>query len=122
MREHGLRPETRVLSYARGTERHPEVSAHLQLADDAETVHLRRLRLGDDRPLALEDAWLPTALVPQLDRDSAEGSLYELLESLDLLPTEGVEVVTAALPNHEEIAVLEIAAAYPVLRLSRTAV
>ncbi|HET8868220.1 MAG TPA: GntR family transcriptional regulator [Agrococcus sp.] len=122
VREHGLRPETRVLSYARGTERPPEVSAHLQLADDAETVHLRRLRLGDDRPLALEDAWLPTALVPQLDRDAAEGSLYELLESLDLLPTEGVEVVTAALPNPEEIAVLEIAAAYPVLRLSRTAV
>ncbi|MCH1881652.1 GntR family transcriptional regulator [Agrococcus sp. ARC_14] len=122
VREHGLRPETRLLSYARGTERPAEVSAHLRLADDAETVHLRRLRLGDDRPLALEDAWLPTALVPQLDREAAEGSLYELLEALDLLPTEGVEVVTAALPNAEEIAVLEIAPTYPVLRLSRTAV
>lgn len=122
VREHGLRPETRLLSYARGTERPEEVTSHLRLSDDAETVHLRRLRLGDDRPLALEDAWLPTALVPQLDRDAAEGSLYELLESLDLLPTEGVEVVTAALPNAEEIAVLEIAPTYPVLRLTRTAV
>ncbi|WP_186808195.1 GntR family transcriptional regulator [Agrococcus baldri] len=121
VREHGLRPETRVLSYARGTERPAEVSAQLQLDDGAETVHLRRLRLGDDRPLALEDAWLPTMLVPQLDREAAEGSLYELLESLELLPTEGVEVVTAALPNAEEIAMLGIAATYPVLRLTRTA-
>lgn len=122
VREHGMRPETRVLSYVRSTERPAEVSAHLQLDDDAETVHLRRLRLGDDRPLALEDAWLPVDLVPQLDREAAEGSLYELLERLDLLPTEGVEVVTAALPSAEEIAVLEIAPTYPVLRLSRTAV
>lgn len=122
VREHGLQPETRVLSYARGTQRPPEVSVQLQLADDAETVHLRRLRLGDDRPLALEDAWLPTALVPQLDREAAEGSLYELLDALDLLPTEGVEVVTAALPSAEEIALLEIAPTYPVLRLSRTAI
>lgn len=122
VREHGLRPETRVLSYARGTERPAEVSAHLQLDDDAETVHLRRLRLGDDRPLALEDAWLPTALVPQLDRQAAEGSLYELLEALDLLPTEGIEVVTATLPSAEEVDLLEIAATYPVLRLTRTAV
>ncbi|WP_175414259.1 GntR family transcriptional regulator [Agrococcus sp. SGAir0287] len=122
VREHGMRPETRVLSYARSTERPAEVSAHLGLDDDAETVHLRRLRLGDDRPLALEDAWLPVALVPQLDRHAAEGSLYELLERLDLLPTEGVEVVTAALPSPEEVEVLEIAPTYPVLRLSRTAV
>ena len=71
---------------------------------------------------ALEDAWLPVALVPQLDREAAEGSLYELLERLDLLPTEGVEVVTAALPSAEEVEMLEIAPTYPVLRLSRTAV
>ena len=122
VREHGMAPETRVLSYARSIERPTEVSEHLQVPADAETVHLRRLRLGDDRPLALEDAWLPVALVPNLDRDAAEGSLYELLERLDLLPTEGVEVVTAALPTPEEVAVLEIAPTYPVLRLTRTAV
>lgn len=122
VREHGLRPETRVLSYARSTDRPAEVSAHLQLADDAETVHLRRLRLGDDVPLALEDAWLPVALVPGLDRQAAAGSLYELLESLDLLPTEGTEVVTASLPDAEEIEQLRIAPTFPVLRLTRTAV
>lgn len=52
VREHGLRPETRVLSYARGTERPSEVSAHLQLDDNAETVHLREPVEGRVVPLA----------------------------------------------------------------------
>lgn len=122
VREHGMRAETRVLSFVRSTERPAEVEEHLQLPPDAETIHLRRLRLGDDRPLALEDEWLPAALVPQLDEETAKGSLYEMLETLDLLPTEGVEVVTATLPSPEEIEVLGIAASYPVLRLTRAAI
>jgi len=119
VREHGMRPETKVLLLEHGLDRPAEVSDYLALEPTVETLHVRRLRLGDDRPLALENEWFPAALVPGLDRTAAEGSLFELLERLDLTPTEGVETVTAAMPTSEEVEWLDIAPTYPVLRLSR---
>lgn len=48
--------------------------------EDGPQVHLRRLRLIDGVPVAVEDAWLPRALFPDLGpADFNDGSLYALL-------------------------------------------
>ncbi|MGO1848085.1 MAG: GntR family transcriptional regulator [Microbacteriaceae bacterium] len=121
VREHGLQPSSRLLHLADDTERPREVGSWFGLADDEPLVHLRRIRLGDDHPLALEETWLSPDLVPDLDRDLAIGSLYDLFAQRELRPTDGVELVTASLPNQAEIDGLGISTTLPVLRLTRQA-
>jgi len=121
VREHGMHPDSDVLHLARDTERPPEVSRHLGIGDDVPVMHLRRVRLGDDQPLALEETWLSPELIPELDELTAAGSLYELFAGRDLAPTDGVELVTAGLPNADEIEALDLTPALPVLRLVRKA-
>lgn len=83
--------------------------------------HLRRLRIGDDVPLALESAWFRAELVEELGPEEATGSLYGFLERRDLLPDHGYETVTAGLPGPEECRLLALAPGRPVLRLERRA-
>ncbi len=55
-------------------------SAALGLASGTPLVHLRRLRLADDEPLALDEAWLPEQLTRQLlDADFSHTALYSEL-------------------------------------------
>ncbi len=49
----------------------------LGLAADTELVHLARLRLADDEPLTLDEAWLPAHLArPLLEADFSHTALY----------------------------------------------
>lgn len=121
VREHGMTPTSRVLHLAKDTARPHEAGAHLGVGDDVPVTHLRRIRLGDGRPLALEETWLSPTLLPELDEPTAAGSLYELFDGLGLAPTDGVELVTASLPNDTEVTALDLAPALPVLRLTRKA-
>lgn len=121
VREHGMEPSTRVLSLTHDTVRPPAASRHLRLPDDEPALHIRRLRLGDDRPLALEEVWFPVAVLPDVDERAVRGSLYDLLAERGLRPSEGVERVTAALPDADEVELLGIGPSSPVLRLTRTA-
>ncbi len=121
VREHGMAPTSRMLHLARDTDRPPEAGAHLGVDDDVPVTHLRRIRLGDGRPLALEETWLSPTLLPDLDEEQAAGSLYQLYAGLGLAPTDGLELVTAALPDDDEIEALALSPAMPVLRLTRSA-
>lgn len=100
----------------------PEAVAEVLGLDPGQPVrHLRRLRIGDEVPLALESAWFPAGLAEELGSEEATGSLYGYLERRGLLPDHGHEAVTAGLPDPEECALLGLAAGRPVLRLERRA-
>ncbi len=121
LRELHLEPTTRPLE-CRVDEDPPEaVVAFLGLAGDERALRVRRLRLGDGVPLALERAWFPAALVPDLDEKDLSESLYHFLEPRGLLPDSGEESVVAALPDDEEAELLDMPASRPVLRLVRRA-
>ena len=114
----GLRPSTRLL--ALGEDDTPPAGAVEHLGPGGlPALCIRRLRLGDDLPLAIEEAWLPCALVPDLDEASAAGSLYAHLAAHGLLPDAGEETVRADLPDDEEVRLLGISGSRPVLRLTR---
>lgn len=115
----GMRPGTRVLALARDTAPPPGVTEYLGTGDAV--TQIRRLRLGDDLPLALECAWLPGDVVDDLTEDMARGSLYHYLARLDLQPDHGEESVRAGLPTDEEAALLGMPVTQPVLRLVRKA-
>jgi GntR family transcriptional regulator len=79
MRRRGLSPATRIVSI--GLEQ-PTVAASewLGLAAGEPAWRLIRVRLADGVPIAHEDGWYPSGLIPALDRRPlAEASLYQLL-------------------------------------------
>lgn len=57
-----------------------DVADRLKIAAGQEVVRIERLRLVDEVPAALQESWLPYALVPLLSREElVDGSLYRTL-------------------------------------------
>lgn len=79
MRRRGLSPATRIVSI--GLEQPPVAASEwLGLAAGEPAWRLVRVRLADGVPIAHEDGWYPSGLLPELDRRPlAEASLYQLL-------------------------------------------
>ncbi|WP_040157927.1 GntR family transcriptional regulator [Nigerium massiliense] len=77
MRRRGRVPST-VLLDARACVPPAEVTAALGLDADARVWQLERVRLADGEPMALEKAWYPVEVFPDLDRQPLQQSLYEL--------------------------------------------
>ena len=56
-----------------------EVAAELGVAVGEEVLHLERLRLADDEPLAVLRNWLPATVISPTDQELEGGGLYELV-------------------------------------------
>lgn len=76
----GRRPSTQVLELET-VNADSEVAAKLSLAEGAQVVYLRRLRLADDEPIALLTNYLPTGLGDLQAQDLEQRGLYELLRA-----------------------------------------
>jgi GntR family transcriptional regulator len=80
-------------------------------------VHLRRLRLADGEPMAVQSSYLPYALCPGLlKHDLERGSLFGLLrDTYHLRLVDGTMVVEAALADVEQARLLGLRPLAPVL-------
>jgi GntR family transcriptional regulator len=81
---------------------HDAVAAqHLEVDDDADLVLLARLRLAGGEPLAVDRAWLPSALAaPLLEVDWTRTALYaELAAAGAPVPNQGWERLTPVVPE-----------------------
>jgi GntR family transcriptional regulator len=88
----------------------------------AEVVSLRRLRLADGRPIAIQLTHLPHHLCPNLLRfNFAERSLYDVLQGeYGLVLARFNTEIMAALASQEEAALLKIRRPAPVLISEQT--
>jgi GntR family transcriptional regulator len=77
MRRLGLRPGTAVLEVAKLVPP-PATRRALELTAGAPAWHVRRLRLADEQPMSVDDAWYTADVLPDLDRQDLTGSLYTL--------------------------------------------
>lgn len=116
----GGRPGSRVLE-ARVIPAPPEIAAALRLAPEAEVIKLARVRLADGLPLAIETAYLPFALCPNLlQHDFATASLYRVLEDEYGLQLVGAEqTIEASLAEPRELELLALIPPAAVLRIQR---
>lgn len=120
VRARGNRPSSRVLEARVG---YPTGDAAVGLGVNGgdPVVILTRLRLADGHPLALETAYLPAALVPELlSHDFAVESLYDVLENqygLQLVHAE--QRIEAALATARELELLQMVSPAAVLRMRR---
>ena len=121
IRARGRQPSSKVLA-ATLLASPIEVAQVLGIPAGWEIVRLKRLRLADGDPVALETAHLSHALVPGLlDVDLQQTSLYAVLQQrYGLTLTSAKETIEAALPSAEERELLALPARVPVLRIHRT--
>ena len=90
--------------------RDERAAAALGLEPDVPLVHLERLRLADDEPLAVDSAWLPEAIGrPLLEADFTRTALYaELADRCGVRVTGGSEHVRAVVASADQRADLDI--------------
>ena len=67
----------------------PGVARALEIGEGDKVVHWQRLRLADDAPMCIEDAYLADSIVPKFLDQALPDSLYAELQRRDLLPDLG---------------------------------
>jgi GntR family transcriptional regulator len=112
MRRHGRVPASRVLEKRTRVATDDE---HDRLGAD-EVVVLRRVRLADDEPIALERAVFPAARVePLLHGDLERESLFETLVRGGVVPTAGRAALAAEGATADDARLLGIKRGEPLL-------
>jgi GntR family transcriptional regulator len=121
MRNGGSRPSSRVLSFA-VAQANIKTAEALRMKADAKVISLRRLRLANGIPMAIEWSHLPLHLCPDLlDTFDPHKSLYQTLAQrygIHIAVTE--EVAEAALATSEESRLLKIGKGSAVFHFVRT--
>ena len=121
MRNGGSRPSSKLLSFDIA---HVDVKTAeaLRIRTNEKVIRLRRLRLADGIPMAIEWSHLPVEVCPDLlETFNPRTSLYEKLArhyGIHIAVTE--EVAEAAVANAEESRLLKIGKGSPVFHLERT--
>ncbi|WP_374969601.1 GntR family transcriptional regulator [Terrabacter sp. BE26] len=118
-REGAGNPRTVVLTY----EVAPDgvAAGAMGLPADTPLLHLVRLRLDGERPLAILRNWLPPAYSDLSREDLERDGLYALLRGRGGKPVVAHQRIGARTPSAEERRHLDLRPSQPVLTMSRTA-
>lgn len=121
MTARGMRPGARLLT-ARTEPAGPSVARRLGLGAGDDVLRVRRLRLADDEPMAIEDLHVPAAVVPGLrGEDLVDTSFYALLaHRYGVEVASGEQVLEATLTSAEESALLLVPLRAPAFLIERT--
>ncbi len=123
MLQKGMVPSTKVLDVHEAVPR-KSVAEALQLPGDSRTIVVKRLRMADDEPLAIQTSHIPQWLCPTLvdKRDALGGSLYGLLlEEYGLVTSSGRESYSAVIISGPDARLLEVPDGSPAFAVQRLA-
>ncbi|MBL8518631.1 MAG: GntR family transcriptional regulator [Betaproteobacteria bacterium] len=120
MKSRGLTPSSRILS-VRMVPANAKLAQKLKVAPGAALHEVRRLRLADNAPMALETVCLVSERMPGFVPEVlAERSLYEVLENRYGITLKSAQQrIEATVLEAEEAAVLEVAPFSPALLVTR---
>jgi DNA-binding GntR family transcriptional regulator len=121
LRRHGMVAGARVLS---ATERPagPAAAASLDLGEHDPVYEVRRIRLADGNPVAVEHSLFPAAVFPGMLECRLDGSLYELLEArYGRRPHRARESLEAVTAGAHEAGALDVREGAPLMLVERTA-
>lgn len=121
MRARGLRPGGRTV-FARESPAGVVLAAVLGIPPNSAVLHVRRLRMADEIPMALEDLHVPCDLTPGLSGPDLENtSFYDVLaRRYGHGIISGTQTVEPCLAEPDVAALLEVDAGAPAFRFERT--
>ncbi|MFC4076384.1 GntR family transcriptional regulator [Salinithrix halophila] len=119
MKARGMEPSSTLLHFEIVPA--PESIAQLLSVGQHEPVYrIRRIRLADGKPMALETSHIPANLVPGLTPDIVAGSLYQYIEERLRYPIDhSNQVIESAAAGEMESRHLSIPAGCPILLIQR---
>ncbi|MCC6802101.1 MAG: GntR family transcriptional regulator [Anaerolineae bacterium] len=123
MHSRGYGASSRVLS-ARMVEASDAVARILDIPPGARLCELRRVRMADNEPMALETTFVVAVVCPDLlgRFDFSRESLYKVLRNhYGITLTYAEQTLEARLPSREEAKLLGINHAQPILAMTRVA-
>lgn len=97
------------------------MAQRLAVAEGSPVLHLRRLRMADDAPLAVLENYLPESFLALSGEDLTEYGLYQLLRSRGTTLRVARQRIGARRATTEEGKLLDIDKGGPVLTMDRTA-
>lgn len=107
MARRGAVASSRILAAELRTGTAEELAA-LHLPPRSKVTHVRRLRLADERPIAIEDVVLPMSCSAVLDEDLEHGSLHDALRALGEDPSSAAGTLVAENAGDEDAALLAV--------------
>ena len=115
----GLEPMSIVRSLS--IRQDPDVAERLELPHETPLVHLERLRLANDEPLAIDRVWFPAEIAePLLAVDFAHVGFYdELASRTGIRLTGGRERFRAVTPSRPQRSLLELPAGIAAFAIER---
>lgn len=123
MRQRGLTPSSQLLSTSTSLAG-AKLAQRLKLIPGSAILEIRRLRLANDEPIALETSYLAQSRLPNFDPSAlANGSLYALLEKqygLDIRAA--TQQIQATVLNEQEAELLRVPPFSPALVIKRATV
>jgi GntR family transcriptional regulator len=123
MRRRGMTPGSRTLELT-PTVAGARLAHRLEVSPEARLIRVKRLRLADSKPMAMEVLYVPEVLVPGLTRaDFEDHSFYELLrERYGITIASGTQSIEPTVTNEEESEVLGVPLHTPAFLFERTTV
>jgi len=118
VREKGMVPSTQVLYFEKvyGIQ---SINDCLELKEEDILYNIKRLRLANEIPIAIEEVFIPERYCPNLEAFDPKFSLYKFLKEEYSLEINYMDnTIEAAKPGKEEKKLLAIADSTPVLRIS----
>lgn len=120
MRRRGMVPGSRTLSMSTilaGA----RLGRSLNVSPSEEILVIKRLRLADGEPMAIETLHIPETLVPGLTPKALTGSFYDLLrDRYGVQIAGGIQAIEPTVTNEEESEVLGVPLHSPAFLFERT--
>lgn len=119
MRARNLLPGSKILRFERVTP--PSTIRHaLRLGENETVIHVRRLRLANEQPVGVHNAWIARLEFSQAELE-AVGSLYQLMARKEVFLSEGDDLIEAVEADAELSKLLNVHSGAALLRVTRTA-
>lgn len=118
VRSKGLTPSTNILYFEKTADR-ADINEILSLQDNETLYNIKRLRLADERPIAIEEVFIPERYCPNLEKFDLKSSLYKLLKEQYSIAINNMDLsIEAAKATKEERKLLGLKDSIPVLHIS----
>jgi GntR family transcriptional regulator len=119
MLSRGMNPSSTLLSF-QIIPADKNTALDLKIEENDSVYKIKRIRLADGAPMALETAYIPVEIIPGLTEENSNLSLYQYIEQhLSLSISEATQEIEASIADSDDAETLEINIGDPILLIQR---